>query len=253
MRNSERFMGQLHAFGLFIFTTVAFTITVPVSAAALEEAHSRTELDLPPAVAEAIRETGEVTGDHATTAIKRLTKVVAAPERAQEAPAPVGPSTAAPSSSEATVSAEGEGTTSDNSEDSVEEDLAMNELLAILDEEDTVEPTLTFGQGQSIGTAGASPFGRAVPVTAFAVFCFLGLIAHPRTRKLALGRLTGAGDLRSQLDEIACTPRGNLVQASGLLLFKSMDTESWWGSAMAVWIYSIPGRTLRIFLRIRTD
>ena len=196
-------MGQLHAFGLFIITTVAFTITVPVSAAALEEAHSRTELDLPPAVAEAIRETGEVTGDHATTATKRFTKVVAAPERAQEAPAPVGPSTAAPSSPEATVSAEGEDAASADSAESAEEDLAMNELLAILDEEESVESTLTFGQGQSIGTAGASPLGRAVPVTAFAVFCFLGLLAHPRTRKLALGRLTGASDLRSQLDEIA--------------------------------------------------
>jgi len=181
---------------------------MPASAAVLEEAHSRTEPDLPPAVADAIRETGGEAGDHVATANKRPTKVATGSEQAQEAPAPVGPSTAAPASSVTSVSAEeGAAATTEAAiaEDELEDDYAMTELLAILDGEDSEKPTLSMGSSSAIGTAGPNPMGRALPVTAFAFLFLMGLLAHPRTRKFAFNRLTGTtglGGLGGRLDEI---------------------------------------------------
>jgi len=210
-------MRRLCTFGNYILTTilttVALALAAPASAAVLEEAHSRTELDLPPAVAEAIRETAGATGDHVATATKRPTKVATEPEQAQEAPAPDGPSTAASASVKTPVSAaEGSGeeaaavtaaATAARLDEELEEDHAMDELLAILDGEEVATPSLSLSPTKQVGTAGPSPLGRAVPVTAFAFLCFLGLLAHPRSRKLALGRLAGTSNLTTQLDEIA--------------------------------------------------
>jgi hypothetical protein len=141
MRSTERIMKDLKYLQTSILTTVALLLAMPASAAVLEGAHSRTELDLPPAVAEAIRETGGAAGDHVATAAERPIKVATRRLQAQEVPATVGPSTAAPTSSGASVSA-GEGTApaaadapSDSApmastEDSLEDDYAMTELLA---------------------------------------------------------------------------------------------------------------------------
>ena len=53
MKMLERFMKTFQVMTNCILTTVALTLAVPAFAAVSEEAHSRTELNLPPAVADA--------------------------------------------------------------------------------------------------------------------------------------------------------------------------------------------------------
>ena len=216
-----------------IITTAALLFAIPASAAVMEEAHSRTELNLPPAVAEAIRETGGAVGDHVAADTDRPIEAATRRLQAQEAPATVGPSTTAPAPLGASVSV-GEGTLVDSpsntagrtevntagrtevakpaeaaaplAEESAADDYAMTELLAVLDGEDTESSATKSGGTGGIQAAGPNPMGRAVPVTAFAFLCLMGMLAHPRTRKFAFGRLVGTsglGGLGGRLDEIS--------------------------------------------------